>query len=481
MRIDPARSAREGTPNAAPGGNGTTSLCPTCLRPTPATHIERDDRIYLRRTCPEHGTSEALVSSDAGWYESSRRFLRPGRKPAHAATETEIGCPYDCGFCPEHEQHACVTVLEITEACNLECPACFAGEAHARHASLEDVDAMANAVLKAEGGEADVVMLSGGEPTIHPRFFEVADLVRSKPIRYVLVNSNGIRMARDPSFARGIAEREMLVYLQFDGFTENVYRTLRGRGELLEVKHRALENLAEAGARVVLVATVLAGVNEDQVGDLVRFGATHPAVRAVSLQPEFGEGRYVPFDPMDRLDVAAVVKKVAEGSGIFTREDFIPIPCCDPVCTAAAYAYVSDGNVTPVTQLVPVDTYLDYVANTSMPNLSEAFRQDAEEIREALLRLFSKSNPAGSPGQAEAFACACGPLLTEIDKVDDLHERMFAVTIEAFMDRFTFDVDRAKRCCIQEALPDGRIVPFCVYNTLYRFARDRRPVPPEEA
>ncbi|HEX6206772.1 MAG TPA: radical SAM protein [Actinomycetota bacterium] len=459
--------------------NGTTSLCPICLRPSSATHVERDNRVYLRRTCPEHGTAEALVSSDAGWYEDSRRFLRPGRKPAHAATESEIGCPYDCGFCPEHEQHACVTVLEITEACNLECPACFAGEAHAKHASLEDVEAMTGAVLAAEGGEADVVMLSGGEPTIHPRFFEVADLVRSKPIRYVLVNSNGIRIARDPGFARGIAEREMLVYLQFDGFTEDVYRTLRGRGDLLEVKHRALENLAVAGARVVLVATVLAGVNDDQVGELVRFGATHPAVRAVSLQPEFGEGRYVPFDPMDRMDVAAVVKKVAEGSGIFTREDFIPIPCCDPICTAAAYAYVSDGSVTPVTRLVPVDTYLDYVANTSMPNLSQAFRQDAEEMREALLRLFSKSNPAGSPGQAEAFACACGPLLAEIDAVDDLHDRMFAVTIEAFMDRFTFDVNRAKRCCIQEALPDGRIVPFCVYNTLYRFAPDHRPVPPE--
>lgn len=479
MNVDPDVRARPGVDRATPS-EGTTSLCPTCLRPTQATHVERDGRVYLRRSCPEHGTAEALVSSDAGWYEDSRRFLRPGRKPAHAATEAELGCPYDCGFCPEHEQHACVTVLEITEACNLECPACFAGEAHAKHASLEDVEAMADAVLKAEGGQADVVMLSGGEPTIHPRFFEVADLVRSKPIRYVLVNSNGVRMARDPGFAKGIADREMLVYLQFDGFTEDVYRTLRGRGDLLEVKHRALENLAEAGARVVLVATVLAGVNDDQVGELVRFGATHPAVRAVSLQPEFGEGRYVPFDPMDRMDVAAVVKKVAEGSGIFTREDFIPIPCCDPVCTAAAYAYVNDGSVTPVTRLVPVDTYLDYVANTSMPNLSEAFRRDAEEMREALLRLFSKSNPAGSPGQAEAFACACGPLLTEIDAVDDLHDRMFAVTIEAFMDRFTFDVDRAKRCCIQEALPDGRIVPFCVYNTLYRFAPDRRPLPPEQ-
>jgi 7,8-dihydro-6-hydroxymethylpterin dimethyltransferase len=439
--------------------------------------VERDGRVYLNRTCPQHGTAEALVSSDAAWYRWSRRFIRPGRVPAHTATETRFGCPYDCGLCPEHQQHACVTVFEITEACNLECPACFAGEAHVRHAPPQEVDAMCDALLATEGGHADVVMLSGGEPTLHPRFFEIADQVRSKPVSYVVVNSNGVRMARDPAFARGIADRGLLVYLQFDGFTEDVYRALRGRGDLLEIKRRALDNLAEAGARVVLVATVLAGVNDDQVGELVRFGASHPAVRAVSLQPEFGEGRFVPFEPMDRLDTAAVVRRVAEDSGIFAREDFIPIPCCDPVCTAAAYAYVRDGTVTPVTRLVPVEAYLDYVANTSAPMLSEPFRRDAREMRDVLLRLFSKSNPAGTPGQTEAFACACAPFLEELEAVDDLPDRMFAVSIESFMDRHTFDVDRARRCCIQEALPDGRIVPFCVYNTLYRLAPDHRPLP----
>jgi uncharacterized radical SAM superfamily Fe-S cluster-containing enzyme len=313
---------------------------------------------------------------------------------------------------------------------------------------------------------------------VHPRFLEIADRVRESPIRYLIANSNGIRIARDPSFAAAIAERDMLVYLQFDGLTPDVYDRLRGRADLLETKLRALENLSRAGGRVVLVATVLDGVNLDQVGELVRFGANHPAVRAVSFQPEFGEGRFVPFDPLDRVDVAAVIRSVAEGSGIFESEDFIPIPCCDPGCTAATYAYVHDGVVTPITRLVPVEAYLDYVSNTAMPNLSEAFRQDALEMRQTLLELFSKSNPAGSLGQAAAFCAACGPLMEELQGVDDLPTHIFAVTIEGFMDRFTFDVARASRCCIQEALPDGRIVPFCVYNTLYRFAPDHRPVPP---
>jgi hypothetical protein len=155
--------------------------------------------------------------------------------------------------------------------------------------------------------------------------------------------------------------------------------------------------------RVVLVATVLGGVNDHEIGRIVRFGAEHPAVRAVSLQPQFGEGRFVPFDPAQRTTLTDVIDAIDRDSGLFTREDFIPIPCCDPMCTAATYAYVRDGTVTPVTRLVPVEAYLDYVANAAVPVLSETFRRDAEEMREVLLRLYSKGSPPGSARQADAF------------------------------------------------------------------------------
>ena len=454
----------------------TRALCPVCLAVCPAESVERDGRVVLRRHCATHGTRESLVLSDAAWWRWSRKFVRPGRAPV-AGTATEHGCPYDCGFCPEHQQHACVTVFEITEACNLACPACFAGEAHVTHSSLGDVQGMIDGLLRAEHGTADVVMLSGGEPTLHPQFFEIVDVVRAHPVRYVIVNSNGVRFARDPKFAREVAARDLLVYLQFDGFDRSTYATLRGRDDLVDVKMRALEHLAEAGARVVLVATVVKGVNDHEVGRVVRFGAEHRAVRAVSLQPQFGEGRFVPFDAMDRMTITDVIAAVDRDSGIFTRDDFVPVPCCDPMCTAATYAYVDDGTITPVTRMVPVETYLEYLENAAMPNLSQAFRQDAEEMREVLLQLYSKSAPPGTERQATAFFCACEPLLEELDGIDDLPDRVFAVTIEGFMDRHVFDVSRVTRCCIQEALPDGRIVPFCAYNTLYRFAPDHRPTP----
>lgn len=455
----------------------TQALCPACLTLLPAQTIERDSKVFLRRVCHDHGPIETLVLSDASWWEWSRGFVRPGRTPAHTATDTRHGCPYDCGFCPEHRQHACVTVFEITEACNLTCPACFAGEAHVRHRSVDDVRAMADGLLKAEGGAADVVMLSGGEPTLHPQLFEVLDLLSTLPIAYLVLNSNGVRIARDPDFARRLAERNVLVYLQFDGIESDTYRTLRARGDLLDVKLAALERLEAAGVRVVLVATLVKGVNDGEIGEIVDFGAGQPTVSAVSLQPQFGEGRHVPFDPTDRLTVTDVIDAVGRQSRHFDRKDFLPIPCCDPACTAATYAWISEGEVTPVTRLVDVEEYLSYVENSSMPNLSEAFRADLDEMRDTLLRLYSKGSPAGSSRQVDAFLCACDPLFAELDRIDEIPGEVFAVTIEGFMDRYLFDTQRVQRCCIQEALPDGRIIPFCAYNTLYRFAPDHRPVP----
>ncbi|MGI9624843.1 MAG: radical SAM protein, partial [Acidimicrobiales bacterium] len=354
----------------------TRALCPTCLDVLPATTIERDGKVWLRRECGTHGVAETLVLSDSEWWKWSRSFVKPAQAPVHRAVDTEHGCPHDCGFCPDHVQHSCVTIFEITEACNLTCPACFAGEAHVNHRSLDEVQAMADAVLAAEGGQADVVMLSGGEPTIHPRFLEIADLIAGMPIRYTVVNTNGVRIARDVELAREIADRDMLVYLQFDGFESSTYATLRGDPDLLDIKLRALEKLADAGARVVLVATVVKGVNDSELAEIVSFGAHHRAVRAVSLQPQFGEGRFVPFDVDDRMTLTDVVTSIDRDSSIFTKADFVPIPCCDPMCTAATYAWVNDGEVTPVTQMVPVETYLQYLENTSMPNLSDTYERD---------------------------------------------------------------------------------------------------------
>ena len=454
----------------------TQSLCPECKDLVPADVVEEAGRVLMIKHCPTHGDHRALTCSDAGWYRWSRRFLKPGRTPVFHATTSEHGCPYDCGFCPEHEQHACVTLFEITQSCNLECPACFAASPHGTHASLEEIDAMLDAVTRAEGGTADVVMLSGGEPTIHPDFGEVMRrLSDSGRIRHTVVNTNGIRFARDPALCSLAAELNVKVYLQFDGFESGSLEMLRGR-DLVDTKLRALDALEAAGVHVVLVGTIAKGVNDHEIGAIVKLGLDNPAVRAVSFQPQFGEGRWVPFDPMNRTTTTDVIGAVAEQTeGLFRTTDFIPIPCCDPMCTAATYAWVQDGEVTPLPRLVDVEHYLDYLKNAALPSLNPTLEADFAEMRSTLESLYSKSNPAGSQGQMTAFECACGPIMETTKK--DLVGHLFSITIESFMDRWNFDVARAKRCCIQEAMPDGRIIPFCTYNTLYRFAPDHRPRP----
>lgn len=456
--------------------NATQSLCPECKALVPADIVEDEGQVVMVKRCPEHGEHRALTCSDAEWYRWSRKFIKPGRAPLFHATQSKAGCPYDCGFCPEHEQHACVTLFEITQACNLECPACFAASPHGSHASLDEIDAMLDAVARAEGGTADVVMLSGGEPTIHPNFEEVMQRVsESGRVRHTVVNTNGIRFARDPRLCEIAAELNVKVYLQFDGFERGSLELLRGK-DLVDTKLRALDALGQAGVHVVLVGTIAKGVNDHEIGAIVKLGLEHPAVRAVSFQPQFGEGRWVPFDPMDRTTTPDVIAAVADQTDrLFRATDFVPIPCCDPMCTAATYAWIQDGAVTPLPRVVDVEHYLDYLKNAALPSLNPTLEADFAEMRATLESLYSKSNPAGSDGQMNAFECACGPIM-EIAE-EDMAGHIFSITIEAFMDRWNFDVARAKRCCIQEAMPDGRIIPFCTYNTLYRFAPGHRPVP----
>jgi 7,8-dihydro-6-hydroxymethylpterin dimethyltransferase len=265
----------------------THSLCPRCKRLVDAEVIRRNDRIIMVKHCPKHGVFEALTCSDADWYQWSRRFQRAGRAPVHRATESDLGCPYDCGFCPEHEQHACVTLFEITQACNLECPACFAASPHGSHSSLEEINAMLDAVNLAEGGPADVVMLSGGEPTIHPQFEDIVGRISaSGRVKHLMVNSNGIRFAREPRLGDLLAENEVKVYLQFDGLQSGSIEMLRG-SDLVKTKLTALDRLGESGVAVVLVATIAKGVNDNEIGAIVDLGLEHSAVRAVSFQPQF--------------------------------------------------------------------------------------------------------------------------------------------------------------------------------------------------
>jgi uncharacterized radical SAM superfamily Fe-S cluster-containing enzyme len=436
----------------------TKSICPVCKVVVDGQVNIRDDKVYLRKRCREHGTFEALVYGDAQMYLDSARFNKPGTIPLTFQTEVKDGCPSDCGLCPEHKQHACLGIIEVNTNCNLDCPICFADSGHQPDGysiTLEQCERMLDTFVASEG-EAEVVMLSGGEPTIHPRILDFIDAAQRRPIRTVTLNTNGIRLATDPGFVAELARRKVAVYLQFDGFSERTHREIRGK-DLRERKQRALDNCAAAGVTVTLVAAVERGLNDGEVGDIVRFGIAHPAVRAVAFQPVTHSGRHLRFDPLTRLTNSDVVHLLAgQVPEWFRATDFFPVPCCFPTCRSITYLIVDGDNVVPVPRLVQLEDYLDYVSNRVMPDM---------DIRRALERLWSASAVPGTSFTAEQLECAtCGINLPEV--VKEISDKAFMIVIQDFQDPYTLNVKQLMKCCVEEITPDGRIIPFCAYNSV---------------
>jgi uncharacterized radical SAM superfamily Fe-S cluster-containing enzyme len=434
----------------------TRSICPVCKGVIDAEVNIRGNRVILSKRCPEHGRFEALVYSDAELYMSQLRFNKPGTLPLQFQTEVRDGCPLDCGLCPDHKQHSCLGIIEVNTACNLDCPICFADSGHQPDGyslTIEQVDFMLERFLAAEG-EPDVVQFSGGEPTIHPQILEFIELAQAKRIRSIMLNTNGIRLARDLRFAEALGRLQPHIYLQFDGFDVETHLAIRAK-DLRRDKERALEHCALHGLGVTLVAAVEKGLNEHELGEIVRFGVSHPAVQSVALQPVTHSGRHVEFDPLQRLTNADVMKLLcAQLPDWFRLDDFVPVPCCFPSCRSMSYALIDGDALIPFTRLLDVEDYLDYVSNRVIPD---------PEVRFALERMFSSS---ATPGAEEALlACkSCGIDLPAA--LGDLERHVFVVVIQDFQDPYTLNVRQLMKCCVEEITPDGRLIPFCAYNSV---------------
>src|SRR5689334_24116322 len=244
-------------------------LCPQCKRAVDGVRLLRDGKVYLRKQCPTHGQSEAMISGDADWFLRSLTYIKEGSIPLQHSTQVEKGCPKDCGLCPDHEQHSCLPIIEITNHCNLECPICIVQNRNNYQMSDDEFRATIDGLIEKEG-QLDTVNLSGGEPTIHPRFFALLDLARRPEIARVSISTNGLRIASDEGFCEELARRKVYVNLQLDALRNPELRVLRGPGDQAGVKQRALANLEKTGCRTTIVSTVAKGVNDDQIGECVK-------------------------------------------------------------------------------------------------------------------------------------------------------------------------------------------------------------------
>jgi uncharacterized radical SAM superfamily Fe-S cluster-containing enzyme len=473
----------------------THSLCPDCMAVVPAKIIVRDQRVYFRKTCPTHGVREDFVCSDVAHYDRME-FSVPGKVPRQVGVDADKGCPLDCGLCTEHEQHTCIGLVELTESCNLKCPLCYSSSGPGgKHLSFEDCTRAIDRLVEVEG-RPEVLQLSGGEPTIHPEFERVLEYAVTQPIDIVMVNTNGVRIAHDPGFIDRLAvhRKRIEVYLQFDGLRDSTYQALRGE-PLAALKHKAVEKLGQAGIRTILVTTLQAGVNGDEIGDIVRYGLERSWITGVSFQPATYSGRHVlPEELEQRITFPDVIRGiVAQTDGMFVEDDFLPLPCAHPNCHQLTYVYRSQGRVVPLLRFINAQENLDLLANGitfTRPRARQLIERylgrlgccaggDCGEGSVVELGMRSaergvKTNsinsalPASSSALSPDVQAAAGEFFTRAlaEQLDP--EDVFRITITSFLDAYNFDVRRVMKCCVHHVLPSGHVIPFCAYNTLYR-------------
>ncbi|MBD2441433.1 radical SAM protein [Nostoc sp. FACHB-110] len=447
----------------------TNSICSKCLVKVEAKIIFQDGCVYMIKHCPTHGQEKVLIADDIEYYKKSLEFIKPGDMPLKFNTPIKHGCPYDCGLCPDHEQHSCLTLVEVTDRCNLSCPICYADSGTAevseisqqprRHRSLAHIEKMIDAVVANEG-EPQIVQLSGGEPTIHPEFFEILDIAKSKPIKHLMINTNGVRIAKDKSFCDRLSQYMpgIELYLQFDSFAKAALEELRG-ADLREVREKAIEHLNEYNISTTLVVTLKKGLNDHEIGKIIDYALQQKCIRGVTFQPIQVAGRLEGFDAKrDRYTLTEVRRSILEQSPHFKSEDILPVPC-HPDCLAMAYALKLNGKVIPLTSLINPDIFVDVVPNSVL------YEQN-EELKKHIFQLFSTSHSPNSAAVSLKQLLCCLPMLPVPENIN--YSNVFRVMIVQFLDPYNFDVRSVKRSCIHIVHPDGRIIPFDTFNIFYR-------------
>ena len=460
----------------------TSSICPQCLKPVDAEVFERQGEVWMDKTCAHHGHFSALLSSDI------RHYFEPGARPGASPSLGASCCGGSCGLAASEvlpgantapwTNHSCTILIEITERCNLSCPTCFAGSSphHSKVMSLEEFTRQVDQLVAEGKRDSDMIQLSGGEPTIHPRLFEMVDLLFGRGFHTVCINSNGIKLAR-PAFTERLAncmnrhpEDQIFVYLQFDGFEDSTHARLRGREDLLQIKRRALDNCQTHGIRVHPVMTLTRDINDHEVGDFVWLAVENPVLKNVVIQPAMYSGRYDNRRRQDRLTLADTVTLICDQFGVFSPEDFVPIPCSDPNCFGMAVAIRTDNGLLPVSRYFP--RYESW---------------DSDESRDLINRFSNTINGPQAISEAIRWASSgerVQPLLqglnsAEVDRLldaliehqtgaGDIWDKLLTISIKPFMDAWTYDQDRIDQCCVHVLDKEGNPVSFCEFNAITR-------------
>jgi uncharacterized radical SAM superfamily Fe-S cluster-containing enzyme len=441
----------------------TTSRCPVCHSACPG-EVWRSDgpgaKVFLRRTCLVHGEAEACISSDARFYWLAKGDPRNSEsgdccgsacRASDGAVRGTLGRNANGkGDAPFEKLSTCLALIEIVNSCNLACPTCYADSPVGAGKNVDAIP-LADLQRRIQGvidrkGSIEILQLSGGEPTLHPQFFELLAWARANPgIDYLLLNTNGVRIANDRAFSEELSRSfdygGLQLYLQFDGVQLGGQHFLRG-ADLRDTRRRAIERCAEMNLPVTLAMTVTPE-NLPHLWEAIEFGLQYPHVRGVAFQPMFGSGR-VPLNTGARLNTADIIlAAVAQSDGRLRFEDFTPLPCGDPNCATIGYLLKANGRTHSISD------FIDFAQ-------VQGFLRDKVRYKlEDLMKCGCDSEPLGE-------------LLREFELNETNTFRLF---VKPFMDAWTWDDDRIDRCCTHVIRPDGKLDSFCRYYSGFADAR----------
>lgn len=438
----------------------TTGLCPTCLRTVPARLLEDKGQVWISQECSRHGENRALIASDAQEYHRLRKYVPP------RISGCCCGPDEDCGETPGPP--TCVLLLEITQACNLRCPTCYAdAQGHdfmTVAAARERLDTFFR-----QQSRLDVLMLSGGEPTIHPQFADILAMALTYPINRILVNTNGLKLNQSEALVNQLhAQRGRVeLYFSFGSFRGEVHKRLYGV-DLTRHKRDAFLRAQEAGIFATLVPTIERGVNEDEIAELYHFALSLDNINGITYQPVMDNGRYKnEYCPEDRMTLTGVLRELeTQTAGELRSSDFVGLPCSHPDCCALTYGLLDAqrATLTPLTRHLDMSRYLDLFSDriTFSGLVGAAARRvwsDTISLRgKQTLRdlgiLFSRA------GLRDVL-----PLLGNPEAIG---KRLFRVVVKPFMDAHTYDHKRVHECCTKILTESGEAVSFCEYNVFHR-------------
>ena len=438
----------------------TQSLCPICLARIPAQRVMRDERVYIEKTCPDHGPFSVRVWDGEPAFTGWQRPKIPTH-PAHPGHAVEKGCPFDCGLCPDHRQRSCTIILEVTQRCNLGCPVCYADSTAtaADEPSLSTIQGWFKAA--ALTGPGSNIQLSGGEPTLRDDLPQIVAMGREAGFEFIQVNTNGLRLASDEQFVSDLKAAGLSsIFLQFDGTHDAIYEKLRGR-PLLAQKQAVIERCGKHGIGVVLVPTLVPGVNDHDIGNLMKLAVAHvPVVRSIHFQPVSYFGRFFhPPADADRITLPQLMRLIEEQTGgAFKISDFSPPGCENSLCSfSARYMVMPDGSVKAVGQsggtccAKPEPIQAEVGAANAIAYVARQWR--------APQSCGEPSTPL-SPGGGSSV-----PDAMDLDLfIQRARTHLLSVSAMAFQDVWNLDLERVRDCCIHVMAPDTRLVPFCLYN-----------------